>query len=108
LVNSQYNIDGYKIVDGFLHSRTGLPIKHPKNVLVHHKAILIPSYSYILPSVTVTLNSQWQVSTKANPDASLYDIYESFSNKGVANKAAIMYIDIVGLSEFTCYIRSYG
>lgn len=107
-VNSKYNIDGYKIVDGFLHSRTGLPIKHPKNVLVHHKAILIPSYSYILPSVTVTLNSQWQVSTKANPDASLYDIYESFSNKGVASKAAIMYIDIVGLSEFTCYIRSYG
>ncbi len=56
---------------------------------------------------TVDLNSQWQESSK-NPDSSLYDCYESFSNYHVANANAIMYITIVGYTEFSLYIRSYG
>ncbi len=56
---------------------------------------------------TVDLNSQWQESS-VNPDSSLYDCYESFSNYHVANANAIMYITIVGYTEFTLYIRSYG
>lgn len=60
-------------------------------------------------SYTVTLNGQWQLSDKPNPDASWYDgVYESFSNKGVNNKAAIMYIDISGYTDFNLYIRSYA
>jgi hypothetical protein len=57
---------------------------------------------------TVDMNSQWQLSTTiANPDNSLYDgVYESFSNKGVDNSAAVMYIDIVGYTNFKVYIRS--
>ena len=56
---------------------------------------------------TVDLNSQWQESSK-NPDSSLYDCYESFSNYHVANANAIMYITIEGYTEFSLYIRSYG
>ena len=59
---------------------------------------------------TVVLNSQWQKSTTiSNPDSNTYDgVYESYSNKGVNNSAAVMYIDISGLSEFKLYIRSYA
>ena len=56
---------------------------------------------------TVDLNSQWQESS-ANLDSSLYDCYESFSNYHVANANAIMYITIVGYTEFTLYVRSNG
>ena len=58
-------------------------------------------------SYTVDLNSQWQVSSK-NPDSSLYDCYESFSNYHVSNGNAIMYITVDGYTEFSFYIRSYG
>jgi hypothetical protein len=56
------------------------------------------------------LNSQWQESTTiANPDSATYDgVYESFSNKGKDNTAAIMYIDIVGYETFKFYVRSYA
>jgi hypothetical protein len=59
-------------------------------------------------SYTVDLNSQWQESTTiANPDSLTYDgVYESFSNKGVGNTAAIMYIDIKGYETFKFYVRS--
>jgi hypothetical protein len=57
----------------------------------------------------INLNNQWQSSTVANPDSSLYDgVYESFSNKGVNNTAAMMYIDINGYTDFDLYIRSYA
>ena len=60
-------------------------------------------------SYTIMLNDQWQLSDKPNPDTSLYDgVYESFSNKGVNGKAAIMYIDIDGYTDFNLYIRSYA
>jgi hypothetical protein len=61
-------------------------------------------------SYTVDLNSQWQESTTiANPDSATYDgVYESFSNKGKDNTAAIMYIDIVGYETFKFYVRSYA
>ena len=58
----------------------------------------------------VNLNSQWRLSTSiANPDSSLYEgVYESFSNKGVHYSAALMYIDIVGYTNFKFYVRSYA
>ena len=61
-------------------------------------------------SYTVNLNGQWQKSsTISNPDSSTYDgVYESYSNKGVNSSAAVMCIDISGLSEFKLYIRSYA
>ena len=59
---------------------------------------------------TVNLNSQWEKTTAvANPDSSLYDgVYRSSSNYNVHNTAAIMYIDISGLTSFKLYIRSYA
>ena len=64
---------------------------------------------WINASYTINMNSQWQPSTVANPDSTLYDgVYESFSNKGKPNTAATMYIDIVGYSSFSLYIRSYA
>ena len=58
----------------------------------------------------VDLNNQWELSTTiSNPDSSLYDgVYQSFSNKGINNKAAVMYIDICGYTDFDLYIRSYA
>lgn len=59
-------------------------------------------------NISVNLNSQWQASSVSNPDSSLYDIYESYSNYNVNSGVATMYITITGLTEFTCYIRSYA
>ena len=57
----------------------------------------------------VDLNNQWQVSSKANPDDSLYDgVYESFSNYNVNNSGAAMTIKVFGHTSFTVYIRSYA
>ena len=58
---------------------------------------------------TLNLNNNWQTSTVTNPDSALYDgVYESFSNKGVNNGVAVMYIDIFGYETFNFYIRSYA
>ena len=59
---------------------------------------------------TVNLNSQWELSTTiANPDSVTYDgVYQSFSNKGVNNGLATMYIDIRNYETFKLYIRSYA
>jgi hypothetical protein len=39
----------------------------------------------------------------------LYDgVYESYSNKGIGNSGASMYITINGYSNFKLYIRSYA
>jgi hypothetical protein len=54
------------------------------------------------------LNNQWRVSSVTNPDPSKYDIYESFSNKGVHSTAAIMYVEIEGYTDFSLYIRSHA
>ena len=61
-------------------------------------------------SYTVNLNSQWQKSsTISNPNTSTYDgVYESYSNKGINNSGASMYIDINGYTNFKLYIRSYA
>ena len=61
-------------------------------------------------SYEVVLNDQWRLSeTQSNPDSTLYDgVYESFSNKGVDNSTATMYLDLIGYTEFDVYIRSYA
>ena len=58
----------------------------------------------------VLLNNQWRQSTSvSNPDSSTYEgVYESYSNYNTNSTAAIMYIDINGLSTFKLYIRSYA
>lgn len=59
---------------------------------------------------TLNLNNQWeQSSSVSNPDTSIYDgVYQSFSNKGQDNTAAICTINIVGYETFSLYIRSYA
>ena len=58
---------------------------------------------------TVNLNSQWEKTTVVpNPDSSLYDgVYRSTSNHNVHNTAAIMYIDISGVTSFKLYAFLY-
>ena len=59
-------------------------------------------------SYEVVLNDQWRLSeNQSNPDSTLYDgVYESFSNQGVNWGKAIMYLDLIGYTEFDVYIRS--
>lgn len=60
----------------------------------------------------VDLNSQWQTSTSygsiSSTDAENYDFYESFSNKGVNNGKAMMFITINGYTSFTFKVRNYS
>lgn len=58
----------------------------------------------------VNLNSQWQESTSYGSisDAKNYDFYESFSNKGVHNSRATMFITINGFTNFTFKVRNYS
>jgi hypothetical protein len=57
---------------------------------------------------TVNLNNQWRLSQEiSNPDSELYDgVYESYSNRGLHNTGASMFITISGYDTFKFYIRS--
>ena len=59
---------------------------------------------------TVDLNSQWQTSTSYGniSDTGNYDFYQSFSNKGVDNSTARMFITINGYTSFTFKVRNYS
>ena len=61
-------------------------------------------------SIAVNLNSQWQTSTSYGniSDTGNYDFYESFSNKGVHNGKATMFITINGYTSFTFKVRNYS
>lgn len=65
-------------------------------------------YLVISSSYAVDLNSQWRVATVTNPDASLYEMYESNSNWHVANGYACIKVTISGYTNFTIYINSYA
>lgn len=69
-----------------------------------------PAADIVIPgSYTVDLNGQWQLSSVANPDSSLYEgVYESFYNRGNNWTIDKMFINIEGYDEFTIYVRSYG
>lgn len=58
----------------------------------------------------VNLNSEWQTSTSYGniSDTGNYDFYESFSNKGVNNSTATMFITINGYTSFTFKVRNYS
>lgn len=106
-INSSYNTRGYKNTNNYLCTSSGVQVKF-NNSPVSITSLITPSGNYISSSCTVVLNSQWRASSKSNPNSSLYSIYESYSNYNVNSGTAIMYIDIVGYTEFTCYVRSYG
>ena len=61
-------------------------------------------------SAIVELNSEWQESTSYGNIADIenYDFYESFSNKGVDNSTAMMFITINGYTSFTFKVRNYS
>lgn len=67
-------------------------------------------WSEITESFQVNLNSQWQTSTSYGnlSDTGNYDFYESFSNKGVNNGKATMFITINGYTSFTFKVRNYS
>ena len=64
----------------------------------------------VIQTCDVVLNNNWELSTTiANPNENIYEgVYQSYSNKGVNNSAAVMYIDIEGYENFKFYIRSYA
>ena len=112
-VDSTYNTDGYKLDSaGFLCDSSNHKIREDSLTYMMDVTVFRGGYTYIIEesnsSITVDLNNQWQPSSKSNPDSSLYDIYESYSNYNVDDESAIMTITITGYIEFTCYIRSYA
>lgn len=60
----------------------------------------------------VDLNSQWLTSGSygsiSSTDAKNYNFYESFSNKGVDNSTATMFITINEFTSFTFKVRNYS
>ena len=67
-------------------------------------------WSEITESFQVNLNSQWQssISYGSISDTGNYDFYQSFSNKGVNNGKAMMFITIYGYTSFTFKVRNYS
>ena len=67
-------------------------------------------WSEINQYLEVNLNSQWQTSTSYGniSDTGNYDFYQSFSNKGVNNGKATMFITINGFTSFTFKVRNYS
>ena len=67
-------------------------------------------WSEITEYFQVDLNSQWQESTSYGSisDTGNYDFYESYSNKGVDNSTARMFITINGYTSFTFKVRNYS
>ena len=67
-------------------------------------------WNEINESFQVDLNSQWLTSGSlgsiSSTDAKNYDFYESFSNKGVNNGKATMFITINGYTSFTFKVRN--
>ena len=67
-------------------------------------------WSEITESFQVNLNSQWQTAASYGSisDTANYDFYQSFSNKGVNNGKAMMFITINGYTSFTFKVRNYS
>lgn len=61
-------------------------------------------------SVTVepTYSGGWVLNNTNNPSTSLYDMYQSNTNKGISNSVDMMKVTFKGYDSFTIYIRSYG
>lgn len=80
------------------------PIEYQRGQLIE------ASSTDCLTYVKVDLNSQWQSSTSYGniSDTANYDFYESFSNKGVNNSTARMFITINGYTNFTFKVRNYS
>jgi hypothetical protein len=103
-------------------SNTAISDEFPQNTSTTNTVTRTISYTYmgvtatttitqgvwVSSNFTIDLNSNWQISSISNPDSTVYDLYESYSNKGVNNSGAIMYIDIDGYENFEFYIRSFA
>lgn len=101
--NSSYNTDNMYIENNKLYTSSKIEVKN-----VTASTILVSGTTYEAKgkSVIVNLNSQWANSTKSS--ISGYKCFQSSSNYNVSSGVAIMTITIKGLTEFTCYIRSYA
>lgn len=102
-VNSSHNVDNMYIENNKLYTSSKAEVKN-----VTASTILVSGTSYEAggKSVIVNLKSQWANSTKSS--ISGYKCFQSSSNYNVNSGVAIMTITIKGLTEFTCYIRSYA
>lgn len=102
-VNSSHNVDNMYIENNKLYTSSKVEVKN-----VTASTILVSGTTYEAggASVIVNLNSQWANSTKSS--ISGYKCFQSSSNYNVNSGVAIMTITIKGLTEFTCYIRSYA
>lgn len=102
-VNSSHNVDNMYIENNKLYTSSKAEVQN-----VTASTVLVSGATYEAggASVIVNLKSQWANSTKSS--ISGYKCFQSSSNYNVNNGAAIMTITIKGLTEFTCYIRSYA
>lgn len=102
-VNSSHNIDNMYIENNKLYTSSKAEVKN-----VTASTVLVSGTSYEAggASVIVNLNSQWADSTKSS--ISGYKCFQSNSNYNVDGGIATMTITISGMTEFTCYIRSYA
>ena len=78
-----------------------VPENHPKFKLIKDGNYIIPTK---IQTFSVNLNNQWQDNDALDIDN--LDAYESFSNKGISESRAVMYIKINGYTNFYFYVRS--
>lgn len=73
-----------------------------------NKTYIIANDNQEIITYSVNLNDQWRENNDINPDTSLYECYESFSNYNVSSGVATMYINVNNTKNFKFYIRSNG
>lgn len=102
-VNSSYNVDNMYIENNKLYTSSKAEVEN-----VTASTILVSGTTYEAggASVIANLNSQWANSTKSS--ISGYKCFQSNKSYNVNSGVDIMTITIKGLTEFTCYIRSYA
>ena len=79
--------------------------------VINKNMIFCQTNQYLTKAFDVDLNSQWREPTKWTPtddQKQNYVIYESYSNIGVNNGYAKMYIKVQGIPNFYFWINSYA
>ena len=105
--------DGYVCINGEKYANEGKEIRYPSGdtwTEWEDTGERRVGTSSLGSCKIVDLNNQWQESTSYGNIADIenYDFYESFSNKGVDNSTAMMFIKIDGYKRFTFKVRNHS
>lgn len=101
---------GYVCINGEKYANEGKEIRYPNGEWEDTGERRVVGSSLGSCESTVDLNNQWQESTSYFNIADIenYDFYESFSNKGVKNAKATMFIKINGYTRFTFKVTNHS